>query len=457
MTTILTVGRAADGAALDAALTAAGHRVVRARTAREAAGSGARRAPRPRPRRRSVLRPGLIGPGGPPARLARHGEDPDRPARGLFLGLHSARRPRPARARPGPQAHPPRPGRAGVPCPLPELDQRHRPARDRDRPAGTADRLRLPRRQPRLRGAHGLTARTRARPPGHGGPSRDRAGSPHRDLRPRGAHRRGCPLRAALAAARSLLRRRGFRVGARSTRGGLHGRHRATESGRAAATPGRRSRGRRQRHRHHRPRGTDHVGEPGVHRAHRMEPGRGQGSESEDPEIRPARPRLLRGALADHPIWSGVAGRDGQPPQGRELLLRGADDHARPGLGERGDHALRRRQGRRQRASCGEGGSPPERAPPPEDGRGGPRRHLHRGPAGPGPVLEHGRGDQARAAPRGRGGEATGRGAAPRGGDAVPPECRARSRERRGSLRRGAVLAQRPGDLGRHLADPPGR
>ncbi len=36
MTTILTVGRAADGAALDGVLTAAGHRVVRAGTAREA-------------------------------------------------------------------------------------------------------------------------------------------------------------------------------------------------------------------------------------------------------------------------------------------------------------------------------------------------------------------------------------------------------------------------------------
>ena len=79
----------------------------------------------------------------------------------------------------------------------------------------------------------------------------------------------------------------------------------------------------------------------------------------------------------------------------------------------------------------------PERAPVPEAGRGGPRRHFHRGPGGPRPLLEHGRGDQARAAPRGRGGEATGRGAAPRGRGAVPPECRARLRERRGSLRRG--------------------
>ncbi len=112
------------------------------------------------------------------------------------------------------------------------------------------------------------------------------------------------------------------------------------------------------------------------------------------------------------------------------------------GLGERGDHELRRRQGRRQRASGGEGGPPPERAPPPEAGRGGARRHLHRGPAGPGPVPEHGRGDPARAAARGRGGEAAWRGPAARGRGPVPPECRdAFSRAERISTSRSSLCS----------------
>ena len=125
-----------------------------------------------------------------------------------------------------------------------------------------------------------------------------------------------------------------------------------------------------------------HLGEPGVHAAHRLRGGGSDRRESAPSQVRRTRPGVLRRPLADDPRRPGVVRRGDEPAQGRVPLHRG-DDHQRRQGQRRRDQSLHRHQAGRDGPQARRGGPVPGEG----GGRGGeprqerlPRHHEPRDP-----------------------------------------------------------------------------